>query len=156
MHLVWLFKIGGHLCKQMIYRNSHIYCKTKFLVDCIFDFKSCCNRGCISMGNSCKIHIALVHTCLFNLIRVVFSQKLHKSFTVLRVHLVIRRCHNKIWTFAEGICHRFPRHDAIFLRRNRFGKNHAVPGLLITSDNRRNRTQIFFCAIFQLFYCCPA
>ena len=109
----------------------------------------------ITAGYPGEIHIAFVHTDLFNLFRKC-PKILHESPALLTVHFMIRRIHCKIRALTKGIRNGFPRADAIPFCRRGFCENYAMTGFLVPADDRRYLAQIHCGSVFQLFYRGPA
>ena len=117
MYLVGLFKIRSHLCQQLIRRNSHIDRKTELLPNSVLDQHSRINRRIETFHRLCHIHIALIHTDLFNFFRKC-PKIVHQHPAFFPVHLMIRRFYHQIRTLTKGIRNRFPCADAISFCRD--------------------------------------
>ena len=119
--LIRFFKIRGHLSQNLSIRNSHIYRKFKFFKNRVTNESSGFLGRDVVRRNGRIVHITFIDADLFD-VGADTRQMFHKHLAFQTVHIMIRRSHDQMRTFAQGIDHRFTGSDAESLGGNGFGR----------------------------------
>ena len=146
--LIRFLKIRGHLGQNLSIRNSHIYRKFKFFKNRVTNESSGFLGRDVVRRNGRIVHITFIDADLFD-VGADTRQMFHKHLAFQTVHIMIRRSHDQMRTFAQGIDHRFTGSDAESLGGNGFGQHHTVSGGGVTAYDGRDRAQIHRIPLFQ-------
>ena len=148
MHFIWLLEVRGHFRQQLIGGNSHIYCKSKLLINLVLYLTSCCYGIRVDQGSSSHVQKYLINRKGFHCRSIRFTN-CFKCLGILRVKAKITRYHYQIRAFSKGHCHGLTSLYSVFLGRNGF-RNYdsgTCPG--ITAHCRRNFPQIRLTCLYS-------
>ena len=71
MAFIWFFKIRGHFCKKLVWCNTYVDSKAKFIPDAFAYLVCCIERGTKQVDGICHIQKGFVNT-EFLMVRSIF------------------------------------------------------------------------------------
>ena len=156
MHLVWFFKVSGHLCQQLIGGNADIDGKAQLVIDPLSHLLRSDSGGSPKPLRAGHIHPRLIDGILLHHRRKL-PQHIHEVPAGLHIQSIVRLHHLQLRALFQRLKQWLAGLDTVLLGRAGFRQDDAVAGFLIPCHHRRHIPQILcFSQDFDLIGSGPA
>ena len=141
VYLIGLFKVAGHLGKELAFSDTHIDGEAQFIPDLILNGVSQCDGIRIDTLGTTEIRKAFVYTDLFHNRSKLFHDRnecVREGF----IEFEIRSGKKEIGAFAQSCSNRFAGLNTELLCRYGFGKDHTGALFPVPANGRGDQSDI--------------